>query len=72
MYINRILYQLKKVCKDVIITITIIIELIERKSAIPPSVCLGGAGTSYIYAAMLSIFSSWASSVIAAIASTID
>ena len=47
-------------------------ELIERKSAIPPSVCLGGAGTSYIYAAMLSIFSSWASSVIAAIASTID
>ena len=51
-------------------TITIIIELIERKSAIPPSVCL--AGTSYIYAAMLSIFSSWASSVIAAIASTID
>ncbi len=69
MYINRILYQLK-VCKDVIITI--IIELIERKSAIPPSVCLGGAGTSYIYAAMLSIFSSWASSVIAAIASSID
>lgn len=70
MYINRILYQLKVLCKDVIITI--IIELIERKSAIPPSVCLGGAGTSYIYAAMLSIFSSWASSVIAAIASTID